>query len=148
MYFNTTSYNKFYCKLIHFNASQSLFTYNTGVQKSTKFSPYEFLYDRAARLPIYTQPTQFTFNKPIDYFEQLKKTLRIFHQASRDNILLQQQATNIYYNRHRLNSQLKLGDKVLTRVYGSKGKLDPKFSSIPKIIVEGYHPIYVVEDEC
>ncbi|CAF1471289.1 unnamed protein product, partial [Rotaria magnacalcarata] len=62
-----------------------VFAYNTGVHKSTKFSPYELLYGRPARLPIHAQPAQFTFRKPINYFEQLKKTLRIFHQASRDN---------------------------------------------------------------
>ncbi|CAF1416217.1 unnamed protein product [Rotaria sordida] len=125
-----------------------VFAYNTGVHKSTKFSPYELLYGRTARLPIHIQPTEFTFPKPNDYFEQLKKTLRIFHQASRENILFQQQANQAYYNKNRLDPQLKLGDKVLTRVHVSKGKLDPKFSPIPKIVVEIHHPMYVVEDEC
>ncbi|CAF4246300.1 unnamed protein product [Rotaria sp. Silwood2] len=124
-----------------------VFAYNTGVHKSTKFSPYELVYGRPARLPIHAQSTQFTFNKPIDYFEQLKKTLRIFHQASKDNILLQQQASQTYYNRHRLNPHLAIGDKVLTRIFGSRAKLDPKFSSIPKIVVETHHPTYIVEDE-
>ncbi|CAF3381404.1 unnamed protein product, partial [Rotaria sp. Silwood2] len=93
-----------------------VFAYNTGVHKSTKFSPYELLYGRTARLPIHIQPKEFTFLKPNDYFEQLKKTLRIFHQASRDNILCQQQANQAYYNKNRLDPQLKLGDKVFTRV--------------------------------
>ncbi|CAF1281573.1 unnamed protein product [Rotaria magnacalcarata] len=124
-----------------------VFAYNTGVHKSTKFSPYELVYGRPARLPIHAQSTQFTFNKPIDYFEQLKKTLRIFHQASKNNILLQQQASQTYYNRHRLNPHLAIGDKVLTRIFGSRAKLDPKFSSIPKIVVETRHPTYIVEDE-
>ncbi|CAF4899810.1 unnamed protein product, partial [Rotaria sp. Silwood2] len=66
--------------------------------------------------------------------------LRIFRQASRENILLQQQANQAYYNKNRLDPQLKLGDKVLTLVYVSKGKLDPKFSPIPKIVVEIHHP--------
>ncbi|CAF4669082.1 unnamed protein product [Rotaria sp. Silwood1] len=125
-----------------------VFAYNTGEHKSTKFSPYELLYGRSARLPIHIQPKEFTFLKPNDYFEQLKKTLRIFHQASRDNILLQQQANQHYYNKNRLNPQLNVGEKVLTKSYGLKGKLDPKFSSIPKIVVQAYHPIYIVEDEC
>ncbi|CAF3360121.1 unnamed protein product [Rotaria sp. Silwood2] len=124
-----------------------IFAYNTGVHKSTKFSPYKFVYGRPARLSIHAQSTQFTFNKPINYFEQLKKTLRIFHQASKDNILLQQQASQTYYNLHRLNPRLAIGDKVLTRIFGSRAKLDPKFSSIPKIVVDIHHPIYIVEDE-
>ncbi|CAF4742463.1 unnamed protein product, partial [Rotaria sp. Silwood2] len=124
-----------------------VFAYNTGVHKTTKFSPYELVYGRPARLPINAQSTQFTFNKPIDYFEQLKKTLRIFHQASKDNILFQQQASQKYYNRHRLNPRLAIGDKVFIRVFGSRAKLDPKFSPIPKIIVDIRHPTYIVEDE-
>ena len=124
-----------------------VFAYNTGVHKSTKFSPYELLFGRPARLPIYTKSKEFTFLKPNDYFEQLKKTLRIFHQASRENILVQQQANQTYYNKNRSNPQLKIGDKVLTRIFTSTGKLDPKFSAVPKIIVEVHHPMYVVEDE-
>ncbi|CAF2007476.1 unnamed protein product [Rotaria magnacalcarata] len=125
-----------------------VFAYNTGVHKSTRFSPYELLYGRAARLPIHITPREFTFLKPNDYFEQLKRTLRIFHQASRENIILQQQANQTYYNKNRLDPQLKLGDKVFTRVFISKGKLDPKFSPIPKTVVEIHHPMYIVEDEC
>ncbi|CAF2061710.1 unnamed protein product [Rotaria magnacalcarata] len=124
-----------------------VFAYNTGAHKTTKFSPYELLYGRSPRLPIYTRPTQFSFNKPNDYFEQLKKTLRIYHQASIDNILQQQQVTKTWYDRHRLNPQLKIGNKVLTRIYGLRGKLEPKFSPIPKVIVQVRHPVYIVEDE-
>ncbi|CAF4520551.1 unnamed protein product [Rotaria magnacalcarata] len=124
-----------------------VFAYNTGIHKSIKFSPYELLYGRAARLPIHPQPTHFIFNKPNDYFEQLRKTLRIFHQASKDNLRLQQQHSKIYYDRNRLNPQLSLGDRVLTRIHNSRGKLDPRFSSIPKVVVEIHHPVYVVEDE-
>ncbi|CAM2714261.1 unnamed protein product [Rotaria socialis] len=125
-----------------------VFAYNTGVHKTTKFSPYELLYGRPARLPIHIQPKEFTFSKPNDYFVQLKKTLRLFHQASRENILSQQRTNQAYYNRNRRDPQLKLGDKVLTRVHIANGKLDPKFSPIPKIVVEIHHPMYVVEDEC
>ncbi|CAF2019560.1 unnamed protein product [Rotaria magnacalcarata] len=124
-----------------------VFAYNTGAHKTTKFSPYELLYGRSPCLPIYTRPTQFSFNKPNDYFEQLKKTLRIYHQASIDNILQQQQVTKTWYDRHRLNPQLKIGNKVLTRIYGLRGKLEPKFSPIPKVIVQVRHPVYIVEDE-
>ena len=68
-----------------------VFAYNTGIHKTTKYSPYELLYGRSARLPIHIRPSYFSFTKPNDYFEQLRKTLRIYHQATRHNILLQQQ---------------------------------------------------------
>ena len=124
-----------------------IFAYKTGLHKSTKFSPYELLHGHSARLPIHTQPKIFTFLKPYDCFEQLRKTLRIFYQASIDNLPLQQQASQNYYNKNGLNPKLNPDEKVLTRVHGLKGKLDPKFSPIPKIIVVVCHPMYIVEDE-
>ena len=36
-----------------------VFAYNTGIHKSTKFSPHELLYGRSARLPIHVQPKHF-----------------------------------------------------------------------------------------
>jgi transposase InsO family protein len=124
-----------------------VFAYNTGIHKSTKYSPYELLYGRSPRLPITTRPTHFSFVKPNDYFEQLKKTLRIYHQAARYHMNLQQQIHKKMYDHNRLNPQYHIGDKVLTRIHRNGGKLEPKFSLIPKIITQVYHPIYEVQDE-
>ena len=123
-----------------------VFAYNSGVHKITKFSPYELLFGRTPRLPIYPRSTQFTFTKPNDYFEQLKRTLRIFRQASKENILQQQKLAKIRYDRHRLNLHLTVGNKVLTRIYGLRVKLEQKFSPIPKTVVSVNHPVYTVED--
>ncbi|CAF4379641.1 unnamed protein product [Rotaria sp. Silwood2] len=124
-----------------------VFAYNTGIHKTTKYSPYELVYGRLSRLPINTRPSHFSFAKPNDYFEQLKRTLRIYHQAARHHIILQQQSNKNMYDRNRLNPQYKIGDKVLTRIHGNRGKLDSKFSPIPKMITQVYHPIYEVRDE-
>ena len=124
-----------------------VFAYNSGIHKTTKHSPYELLYGRPPRLPIHTHPTHFSFNKPNDYFEQLKKTLRIYHQASRTNMIQQQQSMKHAYDRNRPDPQLKIGDKVLTRIHGLRGKLAPKFSTIPKTIIHVQHPVYIVEDD-
>ena len=124
-----------------------VFAYNSGIHKTTKHSPYELLYGRPPRLPIHTHPTHFSFNKPNDYFEQLKKTLRIYHQASRTNMIQQQQSMKHAYDRNRPDPQLKIGDKVLTRMHGLRGKFAPKFSTIPKTIIHVQHPVYIVEDD-
>jgi hypothetical protein len=124
-----------------------VFAYNTGVHKTTKYSPYELLYGRLSRLPINTRTNSFTFNRPNDYFEQLRKTLRIYHESARQNIIQQQQINKTWYDRNRLDPHYKIGDKVLSRIYGLRGKLDPKFSAIPKVIVGVKHPIYIVEAE-
>ncbi|CAF3349874.1 unnamed protein product [Rotaria sp. Silwood1] len=124
-----------------------VFAYNTGIHKTTKYSPYELLYGRLPRLPIDARPTHFTFHRPSDYFEKLRKTLRIYHQSAKHNIIQQQQMNKHWYDRNRLDPQYQMGDKVLTRIYGLRGKLDPKFSATPKLIIHVRHPIYIVEDE-
>lgn len=124
-----------------------VFAYNTGVHKSTKYSPYELLYGRTARLPIHTRPQYFSFTKPNDYFDQLRKTLRIYHQTARNHIVVQQQHNKQNYDSNRKDPQYNLGDIVLTRIHGLRGKLEPKFSPIPRVITKVNHPTYEVFDE-
>ena len=124
-----------------------VFAYNTGIHKTTRYSPYELLYGRAARLPIHTRSQCFSFNRPNDYFEQLRKTLGIYHQAAKYHTVLQQQTTKVSYDHNRVNPQYQIGDKVLIRIQGTRGKLEPKFSPIPRIISRISHPIYEVRDE-
>ncbi|CAF1595174.1 unnamed protein product [Rotaria magnacalcarata] len=124
-----------------------VFAYNSGIHKVTQFSPYQLLFGRSPRLPIHAPSAHYTFTKPHDYFEQLKRTLHIYHETSRENILQQQQLAKVRYDRNRLNLHLKTGDKVLTRLHNSRGKLDPEFSSIPKTVVYVNHPLYTVQDE-
>jgi hypothetical protein len=104
------------------------------------------MYGRLPRLPIHTRPSHVSFNSPNNYFEQLRKTLRIYHKAAKYHIILQQQHSKEFYDNNRQDPQYKIGDRVLTRMHGIRGKLDPKFSPIPKVITGVYHPIYLVED--
>ena len=43
--------------------------------------------------------------------------------------------------------QNRIGDKMLICIQGIRGKLEPKFSPIPKTISRVNHPIYEVRDE-
>ena len=124
-----------------------VFAYNSGAHKTTSYSTYELLYGRAPRLPFHSKPSHLSFPHPHDYLTQLTKTLKIFHQSARALIIQQQTRNQQYYNRNRTDPVYLVGDRVLTRIQGSRGKLDPLFSPSPKIIVESLHPIYIVRDE-
>ncbi|CAF3032550.1 unnamed protein product [Rotaria sp. Silwood2] len=78
---------------------------------------------------------------------EIIKTMKRFHQSARNNILQQQSKNKTYYDKNRLDPQYKVGDRVLTRIQGMKGKLDPRFSITPKVIIHAQHPTYTVRDE-
>ena len=108
-----------------------VFAYNSGSHKTTKFSPYELVFGHPPKLPIHAKQSHFSFLKPNDYLEQLKKTLKHLHQVARNNILHQQSKNKRYYDMNRLDPHFKVGDRVLTKIQGLKGKLDPHFSTTP-----------------
>nr|ABL86690.1 putative pol protein [Philodina roseola] len=124
-----------------------VFAYNSGVHKTTNYSPYELLYGRPPRLPFYSKPSHFSFRQPNDYFEQLRKTLKIYNQSARFNIIQQQARSKTYYDQNRKDPIYSVGDRVLRRVHGIKSKLDPIFSPSPQVIIQSLHPVYIIRDE-
>ena len=73
--------------------------------------------------------------------------MRVYHQAARYHTVLQQQNTKVSYDNNRSNPQYRIGDQVLIRIQGIRGKLEPKFSPTPRIISRVNHPVYEVRDE-
>ncbi|CAF3914584.1 unnamed protein product [Rotaria magnacalcarata] len=70
-----------------------------------------------------------------------------FSRDRTSNIVQQQARNKAYYDQNRTDPCYNIGDRVLTRIHGIKGKLDPLYSPIPKIIIHTLHPSYIVRDE-
>ena len=124
-----------------------VFPYNSGNHKTTRYSPYQLVFGRSPRLPIHSKLSSFSFSRSNSYFEQLKKSFKYLHQSARNNIIRQQEKNKKYYDKNRLDTHYKVGDRVLTKLHGMKGKLDPPFSINPKVIIRIQHLTYIVRDE-
>jgi len=126
--------------------SPIIFAYNTGIHSTTNISPFELTFDRPANLPTDRPSTSFIFPSPHDYYQQLVRQLKLYHATVKHNVFNRQQHTKRRYDRNRSNPCYDIGTTILTRLFLNKSKLDPVFSTNPKIVVKQQHPIYCVKD--
>jgi hypothetical protein len=123
-----------------------VFAYNTGCHSTTQYSPYQLLFGREPRLPTDQPTSSFTFHKSNDYYEELKKSMKLIHGYARENIIRKQHQYKTQYDKRRPDPHYAINDRVLIRRHGMKNKLEPKFSITPQIVIREKHPVYVVKD--
>lgn len=124
-----------------------VFAYNAGIHSTTNYSPFQLLFGREPKFPTDGPISSFTFRKPNDYYEQLKKSMRLIHTYARENIIRKQHQYKTQYDKRRSNPHYALDDRVLIRRHGMKSKLEPKYSVTSQIIIQEDHHVYIVKDE-
>jgi len=77
-----------------------IFAYNTSKDKTTHFSPFELLFDRSPQIPIDPFPQFYTFDRPNICFEYIQRTLQVYHQQAKCNMIAQQKYNKERYDKH------------------------------------------------
>jgi hypothetical protein len=115
------------------------FAYNNSYQSSLKMTPFEALYGRRCRTPLYwSQPREREIFGP-DLVTEAKKKVKLI----RKNLEAAQARQKSYHDKRRKPLQFEVGDFVYLKVsptkgvqrFGTKGKLAPRYIG-PYEIVE------------
>ena len=105
------------------------FSYNTNTHTSTKFTPYEVLFERWAYLPSsFSSEPNFIYSYD-DYIEELKYKLKTVFKSARENLLQNKERSEVTYDRKTKERPFKVGDLVYLTNDASRPNRSKKLSS-------------------
>ena len=76
-----------------------------------------------------------------------RKFCKFTTNRRRANILGHQRYNKQRYDRNRRELHYNLDDRVFTKIFAAQGKLDPRYSVDPTVVLQVNHPAYVVRHE-
>ena len=109
------------------------FSYNTGIQEATNFTPYEVVCGRLPRLPseFPTEPKLSTYNA---FTSELIKRLSEICEIAADNLIKSKETTKRYYDQKAQPFSGKVDDEVSVKKEVRKSKFDSQYHAPYTII--------------
>ncbi|CAF1488885.1 unnamed protein product [Adineta steineri] len=126
--------------------SAVVYAYNTGQHGTTGYSPFQLMFGRQPTLPLAQKHATFTLTKPNDYWPRIVRSLKMYHQAARQNIQIQQGLAKARFDQNRSDPVYKQNDLVLWRQPGHLSKLEARYSG-PHVIIQEKHPSYTIQEQ-
>ncbi len=129
--------------------------YNCTKHDSTGFSPYELMFGRQPRLPIYMafdiMQNREEFKTHLQYVRNLKSRLQRTYNLAMKSAAKFGERNKARFNKHVLESTLDIGDRVLVKNVRLRGKhkLADKWESLVHVVVRRASdlPVYTVKPE-
>lgn len=127
----------------------AMFTYNTHIHASTKFTPFELMFGHKAQIPSsLTSKPEFKYTYD-DYHQQLKLKLNQSFELARQNLIKNKETSKKYYDKNINLKQYNVNDLVLLKnnavSYGQNKKLSPNLKDPFKIIKVNSNNTYQLE---
>lgn len=104
----------------------AMFSYNTSTHEGTKFSPYELVFGKRARIPSQFdyEPKDRTYD---DFFIDLVAKMRKDNEKARNNLIKAKQRSKRYYDRRVKKHRYEIGDDVWLEKPVRHGKFDDEY---------------------
>ena len=111
------------------------FSYNTSVHEGTKFTPFELVYEKQAKLPSceknLDEDQLITYE---DYLTKLLDKLSVVRKIGRINLIEAKHKSKTYYDRKLNVVHFEIGDKVMVKHGKKTGKLEDLYTGPHEVL--------------
>jgi transposase InsO family protein len=112
----------------------TIYAYNIGQHRTTKYAPYQIVYGRNPTLPFDKPQPMVRFIRSDDYYNQLCQYRSLIIQQVRNNIKHQQLLAKQRYDLHRQDIQYEIGQLVLAKPTVRNDKMQAIFEGPYRVV--------------